>query len=77
MCSKILAINSVGQMSVLHANAVDSLYSEDLAHMLLEYPAFIHQRKPIYMYSQIKNQVILKTALVHSIGKSCLTIEIA
>ena len=49
-------------MSVLHANAVDSLYDEELAHMSLEYmyQAFVHQRKvkPIYMYSQNKNQVI-------------------
>ena len=32
------------------------LYDEDLAHMLLECPAFIHQRKPIY--SQFKTKVI-------------------
>ena len=32
------------------------LYDEDLAHMLLECPAFIHQRKPLY--SEIKTQVI-------------------
>ena len=32
------------------------LYDEDLAHMLLESPAFIHQRKPIY--SQFKTKVI-------------------
>ena len=32
------------------------LYDEDLAHMLLECPAFIHQRKPIY--SHFKNKVI-------------------
>ena len=32
------------------------LYDEDLAHMLLECPAFIQQRKPLYV--SIKNQVI-------------------
>ena len=32
------------------------LYVEDLAHMLLECPAFIQQRKPLYV--SIKNQVI-------------------
>ena len=32
------------------------LYEEDLAHMLLECPAFIHQRKPLY--SEIKTLVI-------------------
>ena len=32
------------------------LYDEDLAHMLLECPVFLHQRKPIF--SQIKNQII-------------------
>ena len=32
------------------------LYDEDLAHMLLECPAFIHQKKPIY--SQFKTKVI-------------------
>ena len=39
---------------MLHASAAD--YDEDLAHMLLECPAFIHQRKPLY--SEIKTQVI-------------------
>ena len=32
------------------------LYEEDLAHMLLECPAFIHQRKPLYL--EIKTLVI-------------------
>ena len=32
------------------------LYDEDLAYMLLECPAFIQQRKPMYVL--IKNQVI-------------------
>ena len=31
------------------------LYDEDLSHMLLECPAFIHQRKPIY--SQFKTKI--------------------
>ena len=29
------------------------LYDEDLAHMLLECPAFIYQRKPIYYIPSI------------------------
>ena len=48
-------------MNVLSYHRLDQVryqvrYDEDLAHMLLECPAFIHQRKPIY--SNIKNQVI-------------------
>ena len=44
-------------------------YDEDLSHMLLECPVFIHQRKPIC--SQIKNQVI---NCIGAVGKVCLLV---